>query len=127
MVYYFYMLNFKPAKVRCNPALILKLFIVSLSAIFLLTAALQLVSESHAGQTQKDTGTPAQKDRDGVLKITPGDLMKRLMEGKSLLIVDVRSRQEYNEVHIPGSISVPLEEVELRIKEFPRGRDIVFY
>jgi rhodanese-related sulfurtransferase len=41
------------------------------------------------------------------------------------LLVDVRTQAEFDEVHIPGSQLVPLEQLPDRLAELPRDRDIV--
>lgn len=38
--------------------------------------------------------------------------MQQLLEKSSFLIIDVRSRQEYNEGHINGAINIPLFEIK---------------
>jgi 3-mercaptopyruvate sulfurtransferase SseA len=43
------------------------------------------------------------------------------------LIVDVRSREEYLEGHIRGSVSIPLSEIPQRLGEIPRDRTVVLY
>ncbi len=42
-------------------------------------------------------------------------------------MLDVRPREEYCAGHIPGTISIPLEELEGHIGELPRGREVVAY
>jgi rhodanese-related sulfurtransferase len=42
-----------------------------------------------------------------VREVMPWDLEARLQENPDLLIVDVREPYEFEEMHIPGSISVP--------------------
>lgn len=38
-------------------------------------------------------------------------------ETNQYVIVDVRTEEEYNEGHIPGSINIPVDELENRIHE----------
>lgn len=40
-------------------------------------------------------------------------------------ILDVRQPEEWNEYHIPGSILVPLDELEARVSELPSDQEIV--
>jgi rhodanese-related sulfurtransferase len=44
-------------------------------------------------------------------------------EGSFLL--DVRQPDEWNEAHIPGATLIPLGELEARVAELPRDREIV--
>ena len=116
------MLQFKTEKGQVNTGLTLKLCVI-LSLVMFLLAGNSRVS----AQTQKKTTTSILENKSNVPKISPKELMSRLMKGELILIVDVRSVQEYTAGHIPGSISIPLAEVESRINDFPRKGDIVFY
>jgi rhodanese-related sulfurtransferase len=40
-------------------------------------------------------------------------------------ILDVRTQEEWNEFHMPDSTLIPLDELENRINEVPREREIV--
>ncbi|UQZ33423.1 ArsR family transcriptional regulator [Paenibacillus sp. PK3_47] len=53
-------------------------------------------------------------------------LMDRMEKGEVLLL-DVRPREEYDADHIPGAISIPIEELESQISELPYSLDIVAY
>lgn len=44
--------------------------------------------------------------------ITPTELNKLLNEGKQVVILDIRSKNEYNEKHIAGAINIPVEKIE---------------
>ncbi len=54
-------------------------------------------------------------------------LARRLAQGERPLIIDVRSRAEYLEAHIPGAVSIPLDEIESRLDEIPRMGTVVLY
>lgn len=42
----------------------------------------------------------------------------------SVVIVDVRPKEEFEEGHIPGSINIPNSELKDRIKEIPLGKSV---
>ena len=78
------------------------------------------------------TSTPAPtvnvpKDTNEVPRISPEDLKNRLDNGETILIVDTRSVGAFEAQHIAGAISVPLNQLESRLDEFPREQEIVFY
>jgi len=54
------------------------------------------------------------------------ELRRRVEEG-TVVILDVRPAEEYEAGHIPGAISVPLEELPERLSHLPREVDIVAY
>ena len=43
----------------------------------------------------------------------------------NLLLIDVRSPYEYNDRHIPGSVNIPIDELENRINEIDKTRKII--
>jgi len=45
----------------------------------------------------------------------------------SLVILDVRTEEEYAKGHIEGAINIPLEELEQRLDELDRERAILVY
>lgn len=44
-----------------------------------------------------------------------------------LLLVDVRTTQEYAAGHIPGAVNVPVDELRSRLGELPRDREVAVY
>jgi phage shock protein E len=48
--------------------------------------------------------------------ISPDELMQIMENNQNILIIDVREKREYESGHIPGSIHVPLRQLE-RIKK----------
>jgi rhodanese-related sulfurtransferase len=44
-----------------------------------------------------------------------------------VIVIDVRPASEYETAHIPFARSMPLTELERRLAELPRKRDIVAY
>ena len=59
-------------------------------------------------------------------RVSLDDLRARLQKGTAVLL-DVRPDAEYAAGHLPGAISIPLEELERRLNELPRRRTIVAY
>jgi rhodanese-related sulfurtransferase len=64
--------------------------------------------------------------RDELQPITLAELRRRLREG-SATVIDVRPRAEFEAGHIPGAISMPVDEVQRRMNELPRRREIIAY
>ncbi len=48
---------------------------------------------------------------------------REAIDGGAMLI-DVREKSEYNELHIPGSVLIPLGELPARLAEVPADRDV---
>jgi rhodanese-related sulfurtransferase/DNA-binding transcriptional ArsR family regulator len=53
-------------------------------------------------------------------------LLARVVRGE-VRVIDVRPPEEYRAGHIPGAVSFPLGELERRLAELPRGKEIVAY
>ncbi|HEV1991712.1 MAG TPA: metalloregulator ArsR/SmtB family transcription factor [Candidatus Dormibacteraeota bacterium] len=65
--------------------------------------------------------------REGLEPISADELLARLKAGEALVMVDVRPTEEYQAAHVPGAVSIPLEQLEQRLRELPRDREIVAY
>ena len=65
--------------------------------------------------------------RDELEPISKDELLSRLRSGKRIVVVDVRPVEEFMAGHLPGARSIPLEELENRLAELPRRREIVAY
>lgn len=57
--------------------------------------------------------------------ITASELNEKLKFGKHPLVLDVRQPEEFRTGHISGAKLIPLNELQRRIKELPKGREIV--
>ncbi len=47
--------------------------------------------------------------------------------GKDVLILDVRTAEEYGEGMIPGALHIPVDDLRTRIKDLPQDKKIVVY
>ena len=63
----------------------------------------------------------------GLEPISREELLARLKAGEDLVVVDVRPPEEYRAAHLPGAVSIPLDELEQRLRELPQERQIVAY
>jgi 3-mercaptopyruvate sulfurtransferase SseA len=112
---------------------------------FLIAAAAAVLTAAVADAQYK---TPAQTQT-GPIKITPAtpavtstaevadelatarrisraDAMK-MVKAKKAVYVDVRSKESFDEGHLPGAISVPLSELPARYKDLPFGTFLITY
>ncbi|MBA4136034.1 MAG: ArsR family transcriptional regulator [Opitutus sp.] len=76
---------------------------------------LQLLAHSLTAQRSK---------RGGV--IDRGSLAA-LLKTSSVVLIDVRPKEEYDAGHLPGAISFPLSQLMQRISELPRKKTVVLY
>lgn len=57
-----------------------------------------------------------------VTQYMPSDLAGRIGKDPSLLLLDVRTRAEYDNRHIKGALHIPLHELSSRLQELERHR-----
>jgi rhodanese-related sulfurtransferase len=65
--------------------------------------------------------------RDQLEPVTRQELARRLQDGDDLVVLDVRPAAEHAAGHLPGAVSIPVEELRRRLAELPRDREIVAY
>lgn len=66
------------------------------------------------------------RDPDGVEPVGADELLRRMAAGE-VTVLDVRPRDEYEAGHIPGALSVPVDELERRLERLPADREVVAY
>lgn len=64
--------------------------------------------------------------RDALKPVTLTELRK-LVNDDRVTIIDVRPREEFVAGHIPGAISIPVPELERRIGELPKRKEVIAY
>lgn len=90
-----------------------------------LWAAMRDVAEAHVAELDR-LALAYLGDRSQLDTIDRDQLAKRLKAG-DVVVVDVRPTAEYNAGHIAGALSVPIAEVGKRLRELPKGKQVVAY
>ncbi|KES06034.1 ArsR family transcriptional regulator [Streptomyces toyocaensis] len=89
-----------------------------------LFALLRKVAEAH------QAAVPAARDaylgEDTSAELSREELRVRVAAG-DVVVLDVRPGEEYRAGHIPGALSIPVDELPERINELPEGTEIVVY
>ena len=65
-------------------------------------------------------------DRTTLEGVDAATLLRRLGDG-NVVVLDVRPEVEFRAGHIPEARSIPVDELEARLHELPRDREIVAY
>jgi rhodanese-related sulfurtransferase/DNA-binding transcriptional ArsR family regulator len=89
-----------------------------------LYARLRDVAQSHLPDVE--AARRAYLGEDGGRPVTRDEL-QRLGRTTLLTVLDVRPREEYAAGHIPGAVSIPLDELADRLAELPDDGQIVAY
>ncbi len=80
-----------------------------------LIAALLLLAAAATAIAQVDDAALASAPRVTI------DEFKQLWAGNNALIIDVRDPQKYAEGHIPGALSMPLDDLMARVPELKKA------
>jgi rhodanese-related sulfurtransferase len=64
--------------------------------------------------------------RDALEPVTRDQLLT-LVEHGDVVVLDVRPRDEYDQGHIPGAVSVPLAELEARLRTLRKWIEVIAY
>jgi rhodanese-related sulfurtransferase/DNA-binding transcriptional ArsR family regulator len=94
-------------------------------AIARLWLALRGVAERQLAEVER-TLDAYRARRHAFEKISANELRTR-MRKKEIILLDVRPAVEYEAGHLPGARSIPLDELERRLKELPKRKTIVAY
>lgn len=65
--------------------------------------------------------------REKTTTIKPDELAAEIAQGNAPVIVDVRSREDFQASRLPGAINIPLEELDRRGAELDPAKPTVFY
>jgi len=90
-----------------------------------LTALLGIVLLTGCAAAAAEQSIPTELSE--VPRMTPKEVKALLESGERVVFVDTRSRAAYEQDHIPGALSIPLNEIEARHTELPKDRQIVLY
>ena len=88
-------------------------------------SAMARLGETHVAEVERIVRLYfAHKDE---LEAVPAkEVLERARKGL-VTVLDVRPSEEFAAGHVPGAINIPVHELEKRIKELPKRREIVAY
>lgn len=89
-----------------------------------LFANLRDVAQRHRPHTEAARRTYLGPDDTG--QVAVADLLRQAAAG-DIVVLDVRPAPEYAAGHLPGAVSIPLEELENRLTELPEDQEVVAY
>ncbi|MEO6144972.1 MAG: metalloregulator ArsR/SmtB family transcription factor [Dermatophilaceae bacterium] len=90
-----------------------------------LWALVRTVAAQHVEELQQLAGAYV-GDRSNLLTVTRDELAERLSAG-DVVVLDVRPEPEFRAGHIAGAMSVPISELINRLRDVPRGHQVVAY
>lgn len=93
--------------------------------VFSLWQAMREVGEARIAEIERIVQTYLH-ERTRLQPISAEELRQRLVEG-DVILLDVRPPGEYHASHLPGALSMPVSDLEVRLSELPREKEIVAY
>ncbi len=87
--------------------------------------SLQLLADARIAEIQR-IRNEMYTGKDHMEKIKMDELLERMKNG-SVTLIDVRPKDEYDLLHIPGANSVPIGELEKYLSQLPQDQEIVAY
>ena len=89
--------------------------------------ALQGIARGSRGDVERLVHEYLGDEGDDIEELTKEELSKRIRRKDNLVVLDVRPQEEYEAGHLPGAVSIPLDELKKRVKELPRSKQIIAY
>ena len=93
--------------------------------VFLTWQAVRALGETRLAEVDRVVDTYLE-DRGALEAVGATELMERLSSG-SVVVLDTRPAEEYRAGHIPGALSVPVDDLEAALQTLPRDKEIVAY
>jgi phage shock protein E len=82
----------------------------------------QLQQPPQAAAAQQAAAAPQ------VAQVSPAALVEmQAKEDSRLLLLDVRTPEEFAAGHVPGAVNIPYDQLATRLGEIPRGDEVVLY
>jgi rhodanese-related sulfurtransferase/DNA-binding transcriptional ArsR family regulator len=93
--------------------------------VFELSRVIRSVAERRLADLQRLVNEHFRNRAD--VELVPMDELLRRARSKQVVILDTRPGSEYVAGHIPGAVSIPVDDLQRRLKALPKDRDYVAY
>jgi rhodanese-related sulfurtransferase/DNA-binding transcriptional ArsR family regulator len=90
-----------------------------------LLSSLGRVGERHLAEVEKLVRLYL-AEKDALEPVPASELLERARKGL-VTVLDVRPEEEFAAGHLPGAINIPIHELERRLGELPKRREVVAY
>ena len=90
-----------------------------------LLAALRDVGGAHVAEVERIVRAYFSA-RDAMEPVAARELLARARKGL-VTVLDVRPEEEFAAGHLPGAVNIPIDQLSRRLRELPKGREVVAY
>ena len=106
---------------QINPRQIGKAILAVITILFMnMITDIAAFKNLHAGENQTNTQTE-------VNNISPKQAKDLMDKAKAVFVLDVRTEEEYKEVHIKDAHLIPIKELEQNIDKIPKDKKVVVH
>jgi rhodanese-related sulfurtransferase/predicted transcriptional regulator len=95
------------------------------SDVVTLLSALRKVSEHRVAEVEQLLRTWL-VHRDEMEAVPAKEVLERAKKGL-VVVLDVRPSEEFSAGHLPGAINIPIHELEKRLRELPKRKEVIAY
>ena len=93
--------------------------------VSMLLSALREVSEHRVAEVEQIVRTWLAR-RDEMEAVPAREVLDRAKKGL-VVVLDVRPPDEFSAGHLPGAINIPIHELEKRLRELPKRKEVIAY
>lgn len=93
--------------------------------VFRLARMIRVLGERHIAEVDRVVRKYFDS-RDELEPIDARELLERARSG-DVVLLDARPAAEYRAGHLPGAVSIPVEEIEQHLSELPPNKEVVAY
>ena len=105
------------------------------TAVLLIVLGTTLFIQNKSSQSPLAENEPQEHDDDSVAsyEIYPSDVVKKIENGESIILLDVRTTEEYKEVHLKNALLLPVQELsqesltKIGLGEDAKNKEIIIY
>jgi rhodanese-related sulfurtransferase/biotin operon repressor len=90
-----------------------------------LLSAMSRVGEAHVAEIERIVRMYF-FSKDDFEPVPPSELLDRARRGL-VTVLDVRPPEEFASGHVPGALNIPVEQLARRLRDLPKGREVIAY
>lgn len=88
-------------------------------------SALSKVGETHVAEIERIVRMYF-FSKDDFEPVPPSELLDRARRGL-VTVLDVRPPEEFASGHVPGALNIPVEQLARRLRQLPKGKEVIAY
>ena len=103
------------------------LSVLSAAALFVSVILLSNITSGISGDNELLADTIKSQAERAIKNVSPKEAKELMGNENGVFLLDVRTKEEYNESHIKTAHLIPVQELEQNIDLIPKDRNVVVY